>query len=1154
MEPIGQHSYQQYIPGTHEKHNNFVSIFPAMKTINKLEFPNNGGGSRMLHPGILMKGGGGKGLESVQNPSDFLEAGFGRPVVPPNRYTIKIKRAPGAKKTQKNMSESKEPPMSNRLNEKFIDLLEKLSKILLKQGEPFRARAYQKAQETIMLITETLTPDNYVQIVTGKPGIGPTILEKFKEYVKTGTLAIIEREKNDPVNIFTDVYGIGPKKAKELADQGLKTIADLRAKQDFVLNTVQQIGLHYYEDILERIPRSEIDRYQRVFKFAFGKMTKDTPASDKNAFEIVGSYRRGATDSGDIDVIITGKTGDVFVKFIDFLVEEKIILEILSRGPSKCLVIGKLPTNKARRIDFLYTPPEEYPFAVLYFTGSKAFNTVMRGRALSMKYSLNEHGIYQMAAAKQKGDKISHQFPDEKSIFDFLKMEYMSPEDRIDGRAVKNVSLTGKNVSLTVKDVSLTVKDASLTGKDASLTVKDASLTVKEPTPPVADKKSNPKNIKNKRQTKKQRSMELENKVIITDGAAIKEALLHFRENGISVLDRLSEDTLNQMITLANSAYYNLEPGSSALLTDNEYDIVKEYIERKYPKNAVVRNIGAPIEKNKVTLPYEMPSMDKIKPDTGALESWTKKYPGPYVLSCKLDGVSGMYSTESSTPKLFTRGNGKVGQDVTHLLDHLKLPLIKDCVVRGEFIMPKRVFQDKYQKQFANARNLVAGIVNRQTADDKMADLHFVVYEVISPVLKPSEQMAFLEKAGFETVQHETRRDVTNAALSNTLVDWRSTHAYEIDGVIVTNDSVYKRQSGNPDHAFAFKMVLSDQMAEVKVVDVIWNASKDGYLKPRVQIEPVKLAGVTIEYATGFNGAFIESNKIGVGAVIQLIRSGDVIPHIKGVITPAERAKMPSVPYTWNETHVDVVLENLEDDSSVLAKNITGFFRGIEVDGLSAGNVKRIIEAGFNSVPKIIHMTKADFLTIDGFKDKTATKLHSGILEKLGAASLVTIMSASNLFGRGFSDKKIEVIVAEMGSGILTSSELAANKVKRIAAIKGMSAKTAEPFVEAIPKFLEFMRECGLERKMNATAASAHVRHAVENPLYKKSIVMSGKRDKELETKLQELGATLGSSVSKNTFAVISDDIDSDTGKVSTAKTLGVPLFTPEGFRKKYLV
>ena len=106
-------------------------------------------------------------------------------------------------------------------------------------------------------------------------------------------------------------------------------------------------------------------------------------------------------------------------------------------------------------------------------------------------------------------------------------------------------------------------------------------------------------------------------------------------------------------------------------------------------------------------------------------------------------------------------------------------------------------------------------------------------------------------------------------------------YEYEIDGVIVSDDKIYNRTQQNPEHAFAFKMVLSEQMAEAKVVDIIWNASKDGYLKPRVRIEPVKIGGVTIEYTTGFNANYIETNRIGIGAVIQLIRSGDVIPYIK---------------------------------------------------------------------------------------------------------------------------------------------------------------------------------------------------------------------------------------------------------------------------------
>jgi NAD-dependent DNA ligase len=448
---------------------------------------------------------------------------------------------------------------------------------------------------------------------------------------------------------------------------------------------------------------------------------------------------------------------------------------------------------------------------------------------------------------------------------------------------------------------------------------------------------------------------------------------------------------------------------------------------------------------------------------------------------------------------------------------------------------------------------MVAGIVNHKTVNEAIKDLHFVAYEVIKPVKKPSQQMELLSTLDVDVVLWKLETTLTNELLSQTLVEWRKNYVYEIDGVIVTNDSIYERKSGNPDHAFAFKMVLSDQIAEAKVVDVIWTPSKDGYLKPRVQIEPIHLGGVRIEYATGFNGAFINDNKVGVGAIIELIRSGDVIPHIRKVTVPAEQAKMPSVPYKWNDTHIDVLLEDAESDETVKEKNITGFFRGIGVEGLSSGNVSRIIKAGFDTVPKIIKMTVADLLKVEGFKDKTATKLYNGIQEKIEGASLVTIMSASNLFGRGFSEKKLEMIMdPESGyPGVLLSNESDAQKVSKIAQIKGMASKTAEAFVENIPQFIQFLKEAGLEKKL-VTGVNEKKEFDQTHPLFGKSIVMTGFRDDDIQQQLKNIGAKLGSSVSKNTFLVLVKNIEEDTGKAADARKLGIPLMTPEEFKNKY--
>ena len=603
-------------------------------------------------------------------------------------------------------------------------------------------------------------------------------------------------------------------------------------------------------------------------------------------------------------------------------------------------------------------------------------------------------------------------------------------------------------------------------------------------------------------------------------------------------------------------------------MSDNEYDIIKEYMEVKYPTNEVLNNIGANVTKNKVELPYKMASMDKIKPDTNALVTWTQKYKGPYVLSCKLDGVSGLYTTEGGVPKLYTRGNGTIGQDVSHLLSVLKLPLEKNSVVRGELIMPRVVFEEKYKSRFANPRNLVSGIVNSKTIDDKTSDLHFVAYEVIRPSLRPSEQLQTLIDLGHEVVQHKSVDALTNEKLSELLMDWRTNYEYEIDGVIVTDDKIYLRKEGNPDHAFAFKMVISDQVAEAKVVDVIWTPSKSGYLKPRVRIEPVRLGGVTIEYATGFNGKFIESNKIGVGAVIQIIRSGDVIPYIKSVTVKAEMAKMPTVPYHWTETNVDIVLDNMEDDETVQAKNITDFFTGLEVDGLGGGNVKKIMNAGYATVPAILKMTKDDYAKVEGFKTKMVNKIYDGIQAQVEKASLVTIMASSNKFGRGIGVRKIQPIMTAYPK-ILTSQETTDRKIEMLQTIDGIGKENAKSFATNIPVFLEFMKECELMHKIANTVVAhaksaaadqaqpqdtaAAVVHDETHPLFGKHVVMTKVRDAEIIDYLKKFGGVLDDNMSKKTFVLIVKSIDDVSNKTKKAVAENIPIMTPEMFKKEYM-
>ena len=1011
---------------------------------------------------------------------------------------------PSSDKTLKNMA-----TMEKRLNEDFIQMLGELSDVSMKQGEVFKGRAYAKAQETLLTIPESITSTAQIK---GKPGIGATIQKKLQEYEDTGKIAKLEKEKNNPINVLTQVHGIGPKKAKELISENITTIENLRSNKD-KLNEVQQQGLKYYEDTLKKIPRSEIEEFETLFKNVFSQL--NVPNSK---FEIVGSYRRGAQSSGDIDVIITGPNNKVYKEMVSRLKNDGVIVSVLSSGETKTLVVAKLPSSETyRRVDFMYTPESEYPFAILYFTGSKFFNMVMRQHALKMGYSLNEHGLYKMEG-KKKGPKIKETFNSEKDIFDFLKMEYKDPTERKDGRAVQ-MSAVQENPDKIVEEVTDFIEKANI-GDEPEKTndIFESLAEVKVNTPPKSKKKS----VKKKPD---------DTKNLIKD----------FKKQGITFLDVLTETQLADMIKFANDSYYNKKP----VMTDNEYDIVKEYLENKYPDNAVLKMIGAPIEKQKVKLPYFMPSMDKIKPDTNALEKWTNKYPGPYVLSCKLDGVSALYSTEGEKPKLYTRGDGKVGQDISHLIKILNLPNTTDkMAVRGEILILKSDFEKVFKDEFANARNLVAGLVNQKKPDaEKMKYLHFVAYEVINPEMIPSEQMNFVSENKFEVVKYIEEKSVSNESLSKLLVDWRTNYEYEMDGIIVTDDKIYPRKDGNPEHSFAFKMVLSDQVAEAKVVDVIWAPSKDGYLKPRVRIEPINLGGVKIEYATGFNGAFIDQNKIGVGAMIELVRSGDVIPYIKKVIQPAEEPKMPTIPYVWNDTHVDIMLEDKTDNEVVKEKNLTAFFKGIGVEGLSAGTIRKLMKAGYTTIDQILVLTPDDLMKVEGFKKTLSNKIYDNIQKAIQESNVAQLMAASNIFGRGFSNKKIDLIMEEYPD-LLESTESKEEKIKKLSKVKGMSKKTAEQFVNDIPTFIEFMNKIG---KSNLKMDVVEVDPSTQD-LKGQVFVFTGFRDKELEKKILARGGKISGNVSKTTTKVITKEIDEDAEKIKKAQELGVPIVLVSDF------
>jgi hypothetical protein len=219
-------------------------------------------------------------------------------------------------------------------------------------------------------------------------------------------------------------------------------------------------------------------------------------------------------------------------------------------------------------------------------------------------------------------------------------------------------------------------------------------------------------------------------------------------------------------------------------------------------------------------------------------------------------------------------------------------------------------------------------------------------------------------------------------------------------------------------------------------------------------------------------------------------------------------------------------------------------------------------------------MNKGDYEGIDGFKTKMVEKIYEGIKEKVKSADLLTIMDASNMFGRGISKKKIKPIL-EAYPDILTSTDGPEEKTRLLLTVKGIGKENAKGFVENIPNFMGFLRQCGLEEKLLAPISPNEHDNDASNtiveredgqpplsgekvtldhthPLFEKHIVMTKVRDKTIIDGLKKVGGILDDNVSRSTFVLITKSKEDVSNKTKYAEQHGIPIMVPSEFIAKY--
>nr|QBK84665.1 MAG: DNA polymerase family X [Pithovirus LCDPAC01] len=315
---------------------------------------------------------------------------------------------------------SKSPVYTNK---KIAEALKMVGLQYKEKGDDWRSRAFMKAQDAILKLKEPLTdPSELLKI----KGIGPGTVTRIYEFMLTGELEEIKDFKSLEL---VNVYGIGLAKAYILKRNGITTYDELVSAYNegkTCLTKNQLVGLEYYYHFKEKIPRAEVKAVGESIITSAIKIDADTKG------EIVGSYRRGAVKSGDIDILITNAVGvNVLSLLVKFYVSELFIVHTLSLGKVKFqgTYFSDYPDSKGTlsKIDIRYVPPENWATSLLHSTGSAAFNIELREYVKKLGGSLSEHALM-LKAPSGKLERV--EVGTEKDVFDALELDYVPLKNR----------------------------------------------------------------------------------------------------------------------------------------------------------------------------------------------------------------------------------------------------------------------------------------------------------------------------------------------------------------------------------------------------------------------------------------------------------------------------------------------------------------------------------------------------------------------------------------------------------------------------------------------------------------------------------------------------------------------------------------------------
>lgn len=640
---------------------------------------------------------------------------------------------------------------------------------------------------------------------------------------------------------------------------------------------------------------------------------------------------------------------------------------------------------------------------------------------------------------------------------------------------------------------------------------------------------------------------------------------------------------LEKLVKIASYLYYNYDGGG---LTDNSFDALEHNLRKRLKyKGRRYEKIGAPpVEKIRAELPYNLPSLDKIKPGMKATFDFLKQFVERPKFECiwsdKLDGVSGMIIyRKGKIHKIYTRGDGVIGGDVTYLKKYLKsipktIGISNEFVVRGEFVILKNKWEKKYKDTYSNPRTFVSAKINAGYISPGIQDMDFVAYQIMKYdsyefklVPKPSKAYGILRKRGFLVVDNGKFIEPTVFNVISKYIFRRKSSPYAIDGLVLTpNEETNAAKPAsekviNPSNAKAFKMMLESQMRDTKVINIEWNITRHGRLFPKVIYEGVYIDGTRQTKATGHSANWIISRHIGKNTKIRIVRSGDVIPQIKYVdIDPKTKPILPDTygkyKYPYHRQGANFVLNDIKNNEEVHIKRMTYFFEIMNIPGIRGGTLKNFYAEGLSNVQSIFNATVSEMTKVKRVGRPTAVKLKKNLEASLQYVPPDRILVASTTFKAGIGREVLKKVFRKIPNLLSLNEDDIKEKFKRIK-ISGIAGKTIPKIISGIPKFKEYIKTFGKENVKRIISYYPNQAKLPKNPKIEgKKFILTGfkfQKNYNLEDYIyNNMGDMVLTFKEHDIDAVISNNLMSITEKMKTALDLEIPVFSVDEFIERY--